>query len=352
MGQFSIESTRVVRSLYAHVKYPKKLHANFDKQTTIRAVVAHQPFTLFALLSSGRLRHLPLFYVFHSPSHEEYILNREGSRTQPLHHLPILLRRLVEKFCLMKSKRIMTLSRYMKNKVRSIHGISGGKITVNPGGVDTKFFDPAGNREALKTELGFHAGKVHLLSVRNLEPRMGLGNLLTTIYQLKQKGLPVHLVIGGEGEERKKLETLIRRYELNTDVTLVGFIPSERLPDYYKASDFFILPTRHLEGFGLVTLESMACGTPVLGTPVGGTKEILSAFDPKCLFNGRSPEDMTNGIWETIRYHFRNPKVYTALREDCRKYIVNNYSWQRHLIGLLSIIATDHNGTAAKRDNS
>ena len=112
---------------------------------------------------------------------------------------------------------------------------------------------------------------------------------------------------------------------------MTGFIPQDILPKYYGASDFFILPTRRLEGFGLVTPESMACGTPVLGTPVGGTREILSDFAQSFLFRDITAEAIAEGIQTAIDEYFIQKKEYEELRSRCRTYVENRYSWQRHL---------------------
>ena len=99
-----------------------------------------------------------------------------------------------------------------------------------------------------------------------------------------------------------------------------------------------ILPTRRLEGFGLVTPESMACGTPVLGTPVGGTREILLNFDSEFLFKDASPEARAEGIEMAIKKYFSDKKEYNELRFRCREYAEKNYSWQRHADQLKSIL--------------
>jgi glycosyltransferase involved in cell wall biosynthesis len=71
------------------------------------------------------------------------------------------------------------------------------------------------------------------------------------------------LTIGGEGAERKKFEGLIEQYGLVGKIKMTGFIPTELLASYYWAADFFIFPTRQLEGFGFVTPEPLSCGDPV-----------------------------------------------------------------------------------------
>ena len=336
-GSYGASAQKTIPFLYSLVKYPTKFYNNFTRDNPFQAVVCHQPFTCFSLLVAGKLANIPMIYVFHSPSHEEYLLSHENDNRLK-NYLHMIARRLIEKFCLQRSKKITTLSRYMQQKVVKIHGIPADRIIVNSGGADLKRFKPPENRAVLKKELGFPEGKIHLLTIRNLEPRMGLDNLLEVISILKKSQVGVHLIIGGEGIERKNLENLVVKYGLNNDVSMAGFIPPNLLPKYYGAADFFILPTRSLEGFGLVTPESMACGTPVLGTPIGGTVEILSGFDPQFLFRDTSLEAMAKGIRFAIEKYFNDKKKYAELRKNCRDYAEKNYSWERHIDQLKSIL--------------
>lgn len=334
---YSAEKENSFLFLLSVMRDPAKLFGRFTGGGPFNIAICHQPFTCFPLVIAGKLRTTPLIYNFHSPSHEEYLLLHPKA-SMSRRYFPANVRRFIEYFCVKKAAWVMVESRYMKAKVAEIHKIPGERIVVNPGGVDLEKFRPPQDPGMLKKELGLPESKIHLLTVRNLEPRMGLDNLLKCIYILKTRQAGIHLVLGGEGPEKKNLENLIREYDLDDAVTMTGFIPSDRLPEYYGAADFFILPTRQLEGFGLVTVESMACGTPVLGTPVGGTKEILSAFDSRFLFKDSSPEAMAEGIKTAISNNFINRKNYDELRVQCRKYVERNYSWQRHVDQLMSII--------------
>jgi glycosyltransferase involved in cell wall biosynthesis len=226
----------------------------------------------------------------------------------------------------------------MKQKIQGIHKIPANNVVINPGGVDLNSFRPFDKRQKIKSELGFPEDSIHLLTVRNLEPRMGLDNLLKAIYLLRKRQVEVYLIIGGEGPERAKLQHLIEKYDLSNDASMVGFIPNDKLAKYYSAADYFILPTRKLEGFGLVTPESMACGTPVCGTPIGGTKEILENFDNDCLFKNSSPEAIVEGIQKIIKSYSPNSERYENLRRKCRQYAEHNFSWQQHLKKLKSEI--------------
>ena len=336
-GRYGIRENEILSSALSIYRFPSCLYGRFAQETAFDIAICHQPFNCFSLLARRKIKNLPMIYVFHSPSHEEYMLSH-GRGTGIQDHLQARIRRSLERYCLRQSDRIMVLSHYMRGKVGSLHRMDPSRIVVNPGGADFGRFSPPEDRGKAKRELGLPEGKVHLLTVRNLEPRMGLDNLIKCMHLLRQREIAVHLTIGGEGEERGNIETLISEYSLSDDVTLKGFVPNEPLPEFYGAADFFVLPTRSLEGFGLVTIESMACGTPVLGTPIGGTKEILSGFGEEFLFRDASPEAMADGIQAAIERYLTDENAYDALRSRCRQYVENNYSWERHIDTLETLI--------------
>ena len=124
-------------------------------------------------------------------------------------------------------------------------------------------------------------------------------------------------------------------------VKFTGFVPEDELPDYYRMADLFILPTRELEGFGLVTLEAMACGVPVLGTPVGGTQEILGKFDPNFLFKDITADSMADLIADNYRIIKDNPGKWAEISRRCRKFVEDHYSWDKNIDALETLFKDD-----------
>ena len=102
-------------------------------------------------------------------------------------------------------------------------------------------------------------------------------------------------------------------------------VPRETLPLYFRVADLFVLPTTAIEGFGLVTAEALASGLPVIGTPVGATKEILALVDQDLLFEGTSPECLAKGM----EHFLNNPEYYSQLKFKCRETAETNYSWEK-----------------------
>lgn len=185
------------------------------------------------------------------------------------------------------------------------------QTVVIPGGVNSDFFKPNGGR--LPTEC------LKVVSLRNLVPRMGMRNLIRSIPLLPAN---VQLKIGGDGPLRATLDQLIGQLNLRGRVELCGHIPDDRLPAFYRDADLFVLPTSALEGFGLVILESLSCGTPVLGTNIGAIPEILRVFNPSWVIPESTPEAIANSIAVFIR---QEPKPD---RDVLHQRVRSEYRWE------------------------
>jgi glycosyltransferase involved in cell wall biosynthesis len=280
------------------------------------AVLGYQPACALGALRAAARRSIPTFYVFSSSWPQEYATRRRSPR-RALH----ALRWAVEHACLRASDRIVVLSEYSAAKVRKVHGSVRSPIAVVPGGVDTDQFSPNGGRHAARARLHLPAEGPLLVSVRNLVPRMGLDNLLSAMPKVLWTFPRARLVLAGAGPLRRALEAQAARLGVADRVTFAGFVPEELLPDYYRAADLAVLPTRALEGFGLATIEALACGTPVLGTPVGATPEILAPLEPGLLTEGVSPDELAAAI---VRFLFAEPG---DLSRRAREHVLSRYNW-------------------------
>ena len=154
---------------------------------------------------------------------------------------------------------------------------------------------------------------------------MGLNNLIDACYMINQKnpGLAFCLLIVGVGSLEKTLRNQIDKLGMRGKIILVGRVSDADIAFYYEAADLFVLPTLAIEGFGLATIEALASGLPVFGTPVGGTKEILRNIDPNFLFDDTSPDSMSKLLQDFLE----NPEPIFALKEKCRIEAEKKYDW-------------------------
>lgn len=309
------------------------------RQTSLSLVHIHNPLVGYLALLNPRLRPIPKVTHFHSSWMDEEKINRQSQRPAggiariffPLKLASILrVIKCMEGKCFKDSRSVLFLSEYSRGHFLTHYRKKKARLRVIPGGVDVNAFypltadqDPA----ALRRRLGLPADRPVFLTVRRLEARMGLENLILAAGQIARRApdLDFLIVIGGKGSIREKLEALIEQNNLEDRVRMVGAIPREYLTDYYRSADVFVLPTFSIEGFGLVTVEALASGLPVLGTPVGGTVEILKGVDESLLFPNSTPEAMSRQIEKALK----NPEPLEALKSRCRERAVQYYSWEK-----------------------
>jgi glycosyltransferase involved in cell wall biosynthesis len=311
----------------------RRLFQVLTSRTPFDVVMFHQPLSALGVTLARGSRLIPKAYVFHSPWAEEYAARGANPKSQTLPKQFMragrLLRQAVEHLVLRTCQRIFVLSRFMEDRFVKVHPGFGDRVARLPGGVDLDRFRPAEDRQAAKADLRLPSRGPLLLTVRNLEPRMGLDHLLHAMKEMEKQGRELNLLIGGEGPLKGELQELAERLGLGTSVRFEGYIPDERLPIYYQAADFFILPTKALEGFGLVAVEALASGTPVLGTPVGAIPEILGELQPDLVFAGVGSKAIAHRIVMHLKRAQADPQGYEGLRDRCRAYATARFGWDQ-----------------------
>ncbi|AIU70127.1 glycosyl transferase [Thermococcus eurythermalis] len=168
------------------------------------------------------------------------------------------------KYHLHNPHRIIAVSRAAKEFIKRFTSVPAEVI---PNGINVDFFDVPLSREEAKERLGL--GENVVLYVGRIEPRKGVGTLISAM-----KHVDGTLLIVGKGSRLSFLRERARLLGVAEKVRFLGTVEYSKLPLFYRASDVFVLPSLS-EAFGIVLLEAMASGTPVIGTTVGGIPEIV-----------------------------------------------------------------------------
>ena len=160
-----------------------------------------------------------------------------------------------------------------RDQLARIYGVSRQRMTIVPCGVDLRHFHPL-DRQQARASLGLN-GKPALLFVGRPDPLKG-GEMLIQAASLLQQPATVVMVGGNlEGDpELDRLRVVAREQGMEEEVRFVGAVPQEDLPQFYSAADLMVVPS-YYESFGLVAVESLACGTPVIASKVGGLQYIV-----------------------------------------------------------------------------
>jgi len=324
VSRYVTDSRSMVSHILGTVKNTRALYRELSRKTQYDIINFHNPTASLGLIFSKSIGTAAKVYTFHSPWHKEYAIKTESSRSY-LRGLQIFIRRFLEKIVIHQCPLAIVLSHFMEDQLRAIHKNRSITIELCPGGANIHRFRPSSDRMRVRTQLNLPSDKTVLLTVRGLTPRTGVENLIRAMGRIVKQNSDIYLVVGGGGILKDKLVELTRQLDLDHHIEFVGYIKDEHLVSYYQAADFFILPTKYLEGFGLVTTEALACGLPVLATPVGGTMEILNRFERKLLFEGTDADSMAALI---LQYAQMKAEEWDELSRRCRTFIEENYSWE------------------------
>ena len=226
-------------------------------------------------------------------------------------------------FVLHNSDKINANSSYTKNIVLSIDGRVKNKIEIIPMGVDINRFK---HEDDINIKEDFDAEYL-ILSVGRLIDWKGTKYLITAMKEIIKKIPNAKLVIGGIGPEKENLEKLTEELKLKNNVIFTGYIEDIDLLKYYASSDIFVLPSINLNGhtetLGVVLLEAMACGTPVIGSNVGGIPDIIKDGYNGFLVSEKSPEDLADKIIELLS----NKELAEEFATNGLKTVQEKFSW-------------------------
>lgn len=210
---------------------------------------------------------------------------------------------------------VITVSGSLKARLVEMGG-DPAKIHVIPNGVDLRKFHPLADRETVRQGyFGRGASGALLVSVGQLIERKGHHLTIAALAQLPD----CRLLIAGEGPERERLARLARRLGVADRVRFLGLLPHRDLPALYGAADVMVLASAS-EGMANVMLESLACGTPVVATPVDGALEIIRDPDHGALTRERSAAAIADAVRSVLQH--------APDRSRVRSY-AENYPWSK-----------------------
>lgn len=205
----------------------------------------------------------------------------------PQHALP----RQQIKWAAARAAGMVTVCQALKDALIAL-GVAPERVVVLRNGVDLKLFRPPESppaREALRARWNFH--QFSLVSVGQLIERKGHGLIIDALTRLPG----TTLAIAGGGPERAALEAQAKARGVADRVRFLGVVPHDDLPSLYGAADALVLASSR-EGWANVLLEAMACGTPVVASPIWGTPEVVAEPAAGVMMPERSAEGVVAGV--------------------------------------------------------
>jgi phosphatidylinositol alpha-1,6-mannosyltransferase len=200
-------------------------------------------------------------------------------------------------------------------------------VKIAPG-IDTQHFSPR-NSDDLRTSLKLAEKKV-IVCVARLVHRKGQDRLIEAMPEILSAIPNAHLLIVGEGPYRQQLVKRVNQLKIKDDVTFVGRIGYEQLPEYICAGDLFAMPSRsrfwglEVEGLGISYLEASACGLPVIAGNSGGAPDAVDEGKSGVVVSGIDNDAIAKAVVKFLN----DPEISKTMGNYGRKWVVEKWRWE------------------------
>lgn len=233
------------------------------------------------------------------------------------------------KKALSNSDKILAVSNYTRDRVLKEQNLSSNQVVLLPNTFDANRFEIRPKPTYLLEKYNLQPNQPVILTVNRLcasESYKGYDKVLEALPKIKAEIPDVHYIIVGKGDDRDRLENYIKELGLNHSVTLAGFVPDEELCNYYNLCDVFAMPSK-LEGFGIVYLEALACGTPCLGGNQDGAIDALCNGKFGALIDPDNVAEIAQTLIEILEKTYPNRLMYQP--EALREQVIETYGFHR-----------------------
>ena len=228
----------------------------------------------------------------------------------------------VEWWLTYEARRVLTCSDHMRWEVNQLFDLPDNKTVVIPNGVDVEAF-AVGAADGAAARSAHAPGGPLVVSAGRLVHEKGVQDLLDAAAILKRRHAGLRVVVAGEGPHDGELRRQAERLGLGDTVDFVGFVAGEALPRLLAAADCFAIPSRY-EPFGMVALEAMAAGTPVVAGRSGGLAEFIRHGDTGLT---HTPADATE-LADAISRVLDDADLAARLRSAGDEMVRRRFAWQ------------------------
>ncbi|MEJ7737499.1 MAG: glycosyltransferase family 1 protein [Chitinophagaceae bacterium] len=300
---------------------------SFIKKDKVRYALIHANFFMSAMVAADlkKILRIPFVITFHALGHVRRIYQGDQDKF-PQERIK------VEEEMVRKADHIIAECPQDREDLVTYYKAKPDKITIIPCGFSPQEFHPV-ERSMARMMIQADPDEKIILQLGRMVPRKGVDNVIKALAKAKIKTGPLRLiVVGGESDdpdakncpEIARLQKIARQEGVLRSVTFVGRKNREMLKFYYSAADIFIT-TPWYEPFGITPLEAMACGTPVIGSNVGGIKYSVADGKTGFLVPPNDPESLA----EKITLLFCNRTLLNAMKDKSIKRVNALFTWAK-----------------------
>lgn len=224
--------------------------------------------------------------------------------------------------------KILAVSNHTKNRLLKEYNLDSSKVYFLPNTFSEEQFNIQNKTNYLLKKYEINERKKIILTVARLssnEQYKGYDKIISALPKIKQVIPNIHYILVGKGDDMPRIKKIIEESNLSHNITLTGFIPEEELSDHYNLCDIFAMPSKG-EGFGIVYLEAMACGKPVLAGNQDGAIDALCQGKLGALVNPDNINEIAQTIIQILQGKYPNPLIYQP--EELRKKVIDIFGFE------------------------
>ncbi|MEM1507136.1 MAG: glycosyltransferase family 4 protein [Candidatus Bathyarchaeia archaeon] len=293
--------------------FMEKKVAAIRKHEKFEIVHAHDWLVAPASISSKHYLNVPLISTIHST---------EVGRSRGLHNPDSYLIDGIEWWLTYESKRIIVVSNSMKYEVKEHFRLPDEKIDVIPNAIDSSKYSVTVNRDEVKRRFGIDPSERIVLFIGRLVPQKGVEYLIMAAPKIIGQHPEARIVIVGDGWSKEYLLNLASSTGCQHKITFLGFLSDQELIELTLSSDVLVVPSVY-EPFGIVALEGMAAGVPVVASNTGGLSEIIEHDKTGFLAFRENPDSIAWGVNKILS----DPGYASWLTQNAKRKINEVYSW-------------------------
>ena len=225
--------------------------------------------------------------------------------------------------------KILAVSNYTRDRLLKEQNLDPSKVLILPNTFDSSRFNVAPKPKHLLQRYQLNPKQPVILTVARLtdaKQYKGYIQILKALPEIRQRLPNVHYIIAGTGDGKPQIEQLVSQLNLQTCVTLAGFVPDDDLCDHYNLCDAFAMPSKR-EGFGIVYLEALACGKPTLGGTQDGAVDALGDGELGALVDPDDIDAIAQTLVQILQGSYPKPIMYQP--EALRHKVIKTFGFER-----------------------
>jgi glycogen(starch) synthase len=292
----------------------EKRMADISRQVEVDVLHVHDWLTAFAGISFKHHLKKPMVLTVHST---------EVGRAQGLHNADSFSIDGIEWWAAYEASRVVVTSHSMKRENCDHFHLPWDKVDVIPNAIDVTNYNASVDRGAVRARYGVGWGEKMVLCVGRLVPQKGIEYFIRAIPTIAQRYPEAKFIIVGEGWSRAYLEDAAQSTGHRRKILFTGFISDAEVIALMTSADVLVIPSIY-EPFGIVALEGMATGVPVVASQVGGLAEVIEHDRTGIFVYPRNPESIAWGV-DRILSNYDHAKWLT---QNAREKLHKTYTWE------------------------